>query len=133
MQVPINTDGLFSYPYTDHDWIILVLAFAGYVYRMYLWYNTQDVKNPVFKDWIGMFFLVSIFTIGLYELAIHKKWEMKIFFLPFAISIVLAKDLTDWLFLSKEGKRFVINTFKEMISGMIEKLGYIKQKKSDNE
>lgn len=29
MQKPIlNNDGLFTSPYTDHDWIILVLAFA---------------------------------------------------------------------------------------------------------
>ncbi len=34
------------------------------------------------------------------------------FFLPFAIAIVLAKDVTDWLFMSKEGKQFVINAFK---------------------
>ncbi|WP_288436187.1 hypothetical protein [uncultured Chryseobacterium sp.] len=57
MQEPIlNTDGLYTYPYTDHDWIILVLALAGYIYRMYLWYTTPGVKNPTLKDWIGMFF-----------------------------------------------------------------------------
>ncbi|MEI7488142.1 MAG: hypothetical protein WCJ72_12175 [Chryseobacterium sp.] len=90
----LNNDGLFTYPYTDHDWIILVLAFAGYVYRMYLWHSTLDVKNPAAKDWIGMLFLVIIFTIGLYEFAIYKSWAMKMFFLPFAIAIVLSKDIT---------------------------------------
>lgn len=128
MQEPIlNNDGLFTYPYTDHDWIILVLAFAGYVYRMYLWYNTPDVKNPAVKDWIGMLFLVIIFTIGLYEFAIYKSWAMKMFFLPFAIAIVLSKDITDWLFMTKEGKRFVINAVKEVLSGILEKLGYVKK------
>ncbi|WP_412850345.1 hypothetical protein ACL0VS_11590 [Chryseobacterium sp. PMSZPI] len=28
----------------------------GYVYRMYLWYNTPDVKNSAVKDWIVMLF-----------------------------------------------------------------------------
>lgn len=126
-KIIIEIDGLFDWPYSAHDWIIIVLAIAGYIYRMYLWYRTSDVKNPELKDWIGMFFLVTICTIGLYELAIYKKWPMKVFFLPFAVSIVLAKDLTDWMFLSKEGRRFVINAFKDMLSGIIEKFGYIKK------
>jgi len=120
-------DGLFEIPYTSHDWIILVLAACGYIYRMYLWHKTPDVKNPEAKDWFGMFFLVSICTIGLYEFAIYKKWPMKLFFFPFALVIVLSKDLTDWIFLTKEGRRFVINAFKEMLSGVIEKLGYVKK------
>ena len=69
----IITDGLFSLPYTSHDWIILVLAFCGYIYRMYLWYKVKDVKNPELRDWVGMFVLIAMMTIGLYELALAKK------------------------------------------------------------
>ncbi|MCT2563938.1 hypothetical protein [Chryseobacterium herbae] len=126
-KIIVEIDGLFDWPYSAHDWIIIVLALAGYIYRMYLWHKTPDVKSPEVKDWIGMAVLVMICTIGLYELAIYKQWPMKIFFLPFAVAIVLSKDLTDWMFLSKEGKKFVINAFKEMISGIIEKFGYIKK------
>lgn len=120
-------DGLFSIPYSSHDWIIIVLALSGYIYRMYLWYKVSDVKNPEARDWIGMFFLVLIFTIGLYELAITKQWNLKMFFFPFALSIVLAKDITDWIFLTKEGRRFVINAVKDLLSGLIEKFGYVKK------
>lgn len=120
-------DGLFSIPYSSHDWAILVLASCGYFYRMYLWYKVSDIKNPETRDWIGMFFLVTIFTIGLYEMAISKKWNLNIFFFPFALSIVLSKDLTDWIFLTKEGRRFVLNAFKEVLSGMIERFGYVKK------
>lgn len=121
------TDGLFQIPYSPNDWIILVLAICGYLYRMYLWQKTPDVKNPALRDWLGMLVLVTICTIGLYELAIHEKWAMKVFFFPFALSIVLSKDLTDWVFLSKEGRRFVINAFKDLLSGLIEKFGYVRK------
>ena len=128
MQNPIPAnDGLFQIPYSPNDWIILVLALCGYIYRMYLWYKVPDVKNPEPRDFVGMFVLVTICTIGLYELAIHQKWAMKAFFFPFALSIVLSKDLTDWIFLSKEGRRFVINAFKDLLSGLIEKFGYVKK------
>ncbi len=120
-------DGLFQIPYSPNDWIILVLAICGYIYRMYLWYKTADLKNPELRDWLGMFVLVTICTIGLYELAIYYKWAMKAFFFPFALSIVLSKDLTDWIFLSKEGRRFVINAFKDLLSGLIERFGYVKK------
>lgn len=125
MKIP--NDGLFEIPYSSHDWIILVLAFAGYIYRMYLWYKVPDVKSPELRDWAGMFFLVTIFTIGLYEMAISKGWNLKMFFFPFALSIVLSKDITDWIFLTKEGRRFVINALKDLLSGMLEKFGYVKK------
>lgn len=47
---------------------------------------------------------------------------MKMFFLSLAIAIVLLKDI----FMTKEGKYFVINAIKEAFSGILEKLGYVK-------
>lgn len=122
-----NHDGLFTFPYYAHDWIILVLAFCGYCYRMYLWQTTPDVKNPTLKDYIGMLFLVAIITIGLYETAIYKKWPMRLFFFPFAVSIILAKDITDWLFMSREGRKFVITAIKQILTGLLKNFGYIKK------
>lgn len=126
-QITTAIDGLFNWPYSANDWIILVLAACGYIYRMYLWTKTPDVKDPEAKDFAGMFILVTICTIGLYELAIYSLWPMPVFFFPFALVIVLAKDVTDWMFLSKEGKIFVINAFKDLIGGVIEKFGYVKK------
>ncbi|WP_234111693.1 hypothetical protein [Chryseobacterium sp. R2A-55] len=127
MQNENPIDGLFHLPYTANDWIIIVLAICGYTYRMYLWHKTTDQKNPELRDWFGMFVLVIMCTIFLYELAIYKKWPLKVFFFPFALAIVLSKDVTDWIFLTKEGRRFVINAFKDLISGLIEKFGYVKK------
>lgn len=130
--MPINLEnelknGLFILPYTPHDWIIIVLAISGYLFRMYLMYKSSDETNPKIRDWFGVFLLTSICTIGIYELAIYKNIPIQTLFLPFALCIILAKDITDWVFMSKEGKRFVINTLKEIISAILSRFGYEKK------
>ncbi|KFF24749.1 hypothetical protein [Chryseobacterium vrystaatense] len=130
----VITDGLLNWPYSSNDWIIIVLAISAYFFRMYLIYKNIDSKNPKVIDWIGIFVLTILSTISLYEMALHYQWPLKVFFLPFALSVILAKDLSDWLFMTKDGKDFVIHTFKEILSGVLKNFGYIKQNKnSDNE
>lgn len=126
-------DGLFTWPYNTHDWVIVTLAFFGYLFRMYIWYKDKDETNPEARDWLGTFFITVILTVALYEGAIYKKLPIPMFFLPFAMVIVFAKDLMDWLFLSREGKRFLINSFKTVISGIFEKMGYVKKNNSEED
>lgn len=123
------TDGLLIWPYTQHDWIILLLAMCGYFYRMLLWKKTPDVPNPSLRDWASTAAITSMLTVGLYELAIHKAWPLPIFFLPFGVSIILVKDLSDWLFLSREGKRFVLTMFKEILVSVLGKFGFSRDQK----
>lgn len=122
-----NIDGLFIWPYTPHDWAIVALALLGYLFRMYLMYRTPDVKKPQPKDWLGIFALTAICTICLYEFAMWKDWPLRMFMLPFAITVILAKDVSEWLFLSREGKRFVITTIKELLTAVLGKAGYVKK------
>lgn len=130
----VVTDGLLNWPYSSNDWIIIVLAISAYFFRMYLIYKNIDSKNPKIIDWIGIFVLTILSTISLYEMALHYEWPLKVFFLPFALSIILAKDVSDWLFMTKEGKDFIIQTLKEFISGVLRNFGYVKQNNnSDNE
>ncbi|WP_379964025.1 hypothetical protein [Epilithonimonas sp. UC225_85] len=122
-------DGLLNWPYSSNDWIIIILALSAYLFRMYLIYKNKTVNDPKFMDWVGIFVLTVLSTISLYELALHYKWPLGIFFLPFAVSIIVAKDIADWLFMTKDGKAFVIATFKELVSNIFKTLGY---KKIDN-
>lgn len=125
-------DGLFNLPYTTHDWLILSLAISGTLFRIFLIYFNKDSKNPKGKDWMGIVLMSFILTIGLYELAIHKKWTVEKLYLPFAMIIIVAKDLTDWLFMSKDGKQFVIGTFKTLTTVFLGKLGYTKNEDNEN-
>lgn len=129
----VITDGLLNWPYSSNDWIIIVLAISAYFFRMYLIYKNTDSKNPKLVDWIGIFVLTILSTITLYEMALHYEWPLKVFFLPFALSIILAKDVSDWLFMTKDGKDFIIHTFKEFISGVLRNFGYVKQNNTNNE
>lgn len=126
-------DGLLKWPYSSNDWIIIVLAIAAYLFRMYLIYKNPDTKNPKLMDWTGIFVLTVLSTITLYEMALHYKWPLKVFFLPFSMSVIVAKDITDWLFMSKDGKAFIIHTFKEFMSGILRNFGYVKQNNITNE
>lgn len=121
--------GLFYFPYTSQDYIVLLLAFLGTAYRIYIMYHSQE-KAVEIKEIISVVIISGILTIGLYEIAIDRAWRMTEFYLPFAACIILAKDITDWLFQSKEGRRFAINTFKTMVESLLGSFGY---KKRDNE
>lgn len=120
-------DGLFVWPYSPHDWAIVSLALLGYLFRMYLMYRTPDVKNPTPRDWFGIFVLTALCTVSLYEFALYKSWPLRMFMPPFAVAVVLAKDVSDWLFMSREGKRFVLATIKELIGAVLGRAGYVKK------
>lgn len=120
-------DGLFVWPYTSHDWTIVSLALLGYLFRMYLMYRTPDVKNPTPRDWFGIFVLTALCTVSLYEFALYRQWPLRMFMLPFSIAVILAKDISDWLFMSREGKRFVLATIRELIGAVLGRAGYVKK------
>lgn len=115
------------WPYTSHDWAIVSLALLGYFFRMYLMYRTPDVKNPEARDWLGIFVLTAICTVSLYEFALYKEWPLRVFMLPFAVAVILAKDVSDWFFLSREGKMFVIQCIKDILTAGLNRAGFVKR------
>ena len=61
-----------------------------------------------------------------YELAISKQWKIEQLYIPFALIIISSKDIIDWLFMSKDGKIFIISTFKMFIETLLKDFGYEK-------
>lgn len=124
----MKQDGLFVLPYNQHDYIVISIAFFGTVFRLFLVEkNKANRQSLTFRDYISTVSLSAIMTIGLYELAISKQWKIQELYLPFALIIVSSKILTDWLFMSKDGKVFIIATVKTVIERVLNNLGYTKK------
>lgn len=115
-------DGLLELPYTAHDLIILSFALTGTLLRVLVMYKSKESRNPSIWDWFFIFLISFILTIGLYELAIFKGWEVEPLYLPFAIIILVSKDVIDWFVLSDDGRAFLIKTIKSLITGMARKI-----------
>ena len=123
----MQNDGLFIIPYTTHDWIVLTIAVLGTIFRLYLVSNNKDNKQRMtVADYLNALVISGILTIGLYEMAIYNRWKIEQLYLPFAVIIISSKIIVDWLFMSDDGKMFIISTFKMMVESTLKKLGYEK-------
>ena len=123
----MQNDGLFIIPYTTHDWIVLTIAVLGTIFRLYLVSNNKDSKQRMtVADYLNALVISGILTIGLYEMAIYNRWKIEQLYLPFAVIIISSKIIVDWLFMSDDGKMFIISTFKMMVESTLKKLGYEK-------
>lgn len=120
-------DGLFIFPYNPHDWAVIVVFFAAYCTRMYLMRQNPDTRNPKTEDYVGILFLSLLVCVPSYEVAIKRKMEIEYFLPILGVEILIAKDILDYILLSPEGRQFVISTFKEMLTGFIGRLGYVKK------
>lgn len=112
-------NGFLIVPYTNTDWAILTVALSATIFKILLMYYNEPKVRP--RDWISVILVSYISTIGLYEIALAKKWDIGLFFIPFSIAIVLSKDIADWLFLEEDGKKFIKETIKEIIRKFINK------------
>lgn len=117
--MPKRPDGLLIIPYTTQDWIVLSVAVAGTMFKIILLYENEEEPNPKVRDYISIFLTSYIVTIGLYELAIIKEWSIQVFYIPFAVAIISAKDIGDWLFMSDEGKKFLKGTLLTLLEKII--------------
>lgn len=124
-------DGFFTLPYTDHDYIILFMTISGVIFQIYLLYRSSELKTPKFREAIGIILIAMIMSVGIYELAIGMKMKMQYVYLPFAFIIILSKDVVYWMLEDKDGKRFVIATFKTILNGILKRFGYEKVEQSD--
>ena len=125
-------DGLFKLPYTMHDWIVVAFAIAGTILRIGMMCRNNDTRNPSWEDWLVITAISFILTSGLYELAIYKDWRIEVLYLPFALIIVLSKDIFDWALMSPDGREFVLQTVKSIISSFARKLLNYAEKTNDS-
>lgn len=126
----LRTDnGLLKIPYTEEDWLVLSIAVAGTIFKIVLMYENSE-ERPRIRDYISVVIVSYIVTMGYYELAILKKWSIQAFYIPFAISIIAAKDVSDWIFMTEDGRKFIKNTFIVLLEKLI---GLSKENKSRHE
>ena len=125
---------LLFLPYTTHDWAVVIISVLGTVFRLHLVTINKDNRQKItFAEYINAICISGIMTLGLYELAISKQWKIEQLYIPFALIIISSKVIIDWLFMSKDGKIFIISTFKMFIETLLKNFGYEKNNThSDN-
>jgi len=129
-----QNDGLLFLPYTTHDWAVVIISVLGTVFRLHLVTTNKDNRQKItFTEYINTICISGIMTLGLYELAISRQWKIEQLYIPFALIIISSKVIIDWLFMSKDGKIFIISTFKMFIETLLKDFGYEKNNtNSDN-
>ena len=122
-----QNDGLLFVPYTTHDWAVIIISVLGTIFRLHLVTLNKDNRQKItFTEYINAICISGIMTLGLYELAISKQWKIEQLYIPFALIIISSKVIIDWLFMSKDGKIFIISTFKMFIETILRNFGYEK-------
>ena len=122
-----QNDGLLFLPYTTHDWAVVIISVLGTIFRLHLVTINKDNRQKItFTEYINAICISGIMTLGLYELAISKQWKIEQLYIPFALIIISSKVIIDWLFMSKDGKIFIISTFKMFIETLLKNFGYEK-------
>ena len=122
-----QNDGLLFLPYTTHDWAVVIISVLGTVFRLHLVTINKDNRQKItFTEYINAICISGIMTLGLYELAISKQRKIEQLYIPFALIIISSKVIIDWLFMSKDGKIFIISTFKMFIETLLKNFGYEK-------
>ena len=128
-----QNDGLLFLPYTTHDWAVVIISVLGTIFRLHLVTINKDNRQKItFTEYINAICISGIMTLGLYELAISKQWKIEQLYIPFALIIISSKVIIDWLFMSKDGKIFIISTFKMFIETLLKNFGYEKNNNSND-
>ena len=124
-------DGFLIPPHTPHDWLVASIAFFSYLFVMIKKVNNPKQKNPSALEWIANFMLTLIICNIMYEWFLIEKRIIEYMYLPLALSIILLPEVVTYLLMEKEGKEYVIETFKTIIDSFLKKFGYEKSDKKD--
>ena len=128
-----QNDGLLFLPYTTHDWAVVIISILGTIFRLHLVTINKDNRQKItFTEYVNAICISGIMTLGLYELAISKQWKIEQLYIPFALIIISSKVIIDWLFMSEDGKIFIISTFKMFIETFLKNFGYEKNNNSND-
>ena len=129
-----QNDGLLFFPYTTHDWAVVIISVLGTIFRLHLVTINKDNRQKIsFAEYLNAICISGIMTLGLYELAISKQWKIEQLYIPFALIIISSKVIIDWLFMSKDGKIFIISTFKMFIETLLKNFGYEKNNTANSD
>lgn len=110
----LKSNGFFSAPFTTTDWAVLTVAISSLIFRILILYQVED--KVTIRDILSVIVVGFLSSFGLYEAAIARGWDIGLFFIPYSIMLVIAKDISDWLFMEEEGRKYVIETMKVIIN-----------------
>lgn len=120
-------DSLFHFPYNSHDWAVVCIFLVSYAVRMWMMHRTPEVPSPTRTDFVGIFFLSLLVLIVSYEFAIQRGFVVEHFYPILALEILFAKDILDFLMLSKEGRKILLETTKTALEMFLGRFGFEKK------
>ena len=127
----MTADGFIIPPHTPHDWLVASITFFSYLFVMIKKVNNPKQKNPSALEWIANFMLTLLICNIMYEWFLIENKTIEYMYLPLSLSIILLPEVVTYLLMEKEGKEYVIDTFKTIIDSFLKKFGYEKSDKKD--
>ena len=124
-------DGFLNPPQTPHDWLVVAITFFSYLFVMVKKVNNPKQKNPSLAEWIANLLLTLLICTIMYEWFLVEKKIIEYMYLPLALAIILLPEIVTYLLMEKEGKEYVIETFKAIVDSLLNKFGYEKNKKDN--
>ena len=124
-------DGFLIPPQTHHDWLVASITFFSYLFVMIKKVNNPKQKNPSIAEWIANLMLTLLICNIMYEWFLIENRTIEYMYLPLALSVILLPEIVTYLLMEKEGKEYVIETFKTIIDSFLKKFGYEKSEKNN--
>ena len=122
-------DGFLNPPQTPHDWLVSAITFFSYLFVMIKKVNNPKQKNPSIAEWIANLMLTLLICNIMYEWFLIENRTIEYMYLPLSLSVILMPDIITYLLMDKEGKAYVIETFKSIVDSFLKKFGYEKSSK----
>lgn len=127
----MTADGFLVPPQTPHDWLVAGITFFSYFFVMIKKMNNPKQKNPSALEWIANLMLTLLICNIMYEWFLVEKRIIEYMYLPLALSVILLPEIVTYLLMEKEGKEYVIETFKSIVDSLLKKFGYEKSNRKD--
>lgn len=127
----MTADGFLNPPQTPHDWLVVAITFFSYLFVMIKKVNNPKQKNPTLAEWIANLLLTLLICTIMYEWFLIEKKIIEYMYLPLALAVILLPEIVTYLLMEKEGKAYVIETFKAIIDSLLKKFGYEKNDKNN--
>ena len=124
-------DGFLILPQTPHDWLVAYITFISYLFVMIKKVNNPKQKNPSALEWIANLIITLLICTIMYEWFLIEKRTIEYMYLPLALAVILLPEIVTYLLMEKEGKQYVIETFKTIVDSFLKKFGYEKSDKKD--
>lgn len=127
----MTADGFINPQQTPHDWLVVAITFFSYLFVMIKKVNNPKQKNPTLAEWIANLLLTLLICTIMYEWFLIEKKIIEYMYLPLALAVILLPEIVTYLLMEKEGKAYVIETFKAIIDSLLKKFGYEKNDRNN--